>query len=292
MDIVMDDGVTVLTIPPHCSNHMQPLDISVFRSFQMHYNAAIESWMLHHPGYPLTIYEIAECVGIAFQHSMSPTNICSGFRKAGIFPLDRGIFTEEDFMSSDVTDRAVPGTSKDPTENEGEGRIATRTREEISSYPTQLGSVNRETMEPETQVSAEHSYAAIVTPQLFRGYPKASDRKDTVKKRKRGKSCIATDTPIKQAFLNRLYWYLIRMKIRTVKAKKRTVILTQNTNLDKVIMFWLSFQGKVMFIMPGNFYQIVIMNVTLRLAISGKSIKLKGNTFFHRNHMSIKWTLL
>ncbi|KAJ8881749.1 hypothetical protein PR048_018235 [Dryococelus australis] len=44
---------------------------------------------------------------------------------------------------------------------------------------TQLGSVNRETMELETQVSAEHSYAAIVTPQLFRGYPKkASDRKN------------------------------------------------------------------------------------------------------------------
>ncbi|KAJ8893395.1 hypothetical protein PR048_005986 [Dryococelus australis] len=79
LDIAKDNEVIVLTIPPHCSNHMQPLDISVSRSFQMHYNAAIESWMLHHPGSPLTIYEIAECVGIAFQCSMSPTNICSGF---------------------------------------------------------------------------------------------------------------------------------------------------------------------------------------------------------------------
>ncbi|KAJ8888983.1 hypothetical protein PR048_008477 [Dryococelus australis] len=54
LDIAKYNGVTVLTIPPHCSNRMQPLDISVFGSFQMHYNAAIESWMLHQPGYPLT----------------------------------------------------------------------------------------------------------------------------------------------------------------------------------------------------------------------------------------------
>ncbi|KAJ8895957.1 hypothetical protein PR048_001298 [Dryococelus australis] len=121
--------------------------------------------MLHHPGSPLIIYEIAECVGIAFQCSMPPTNICSRFRKAGIFPLDRGIFTKEDFMSSAVTDHAVPGTSKDPTENEG--------------------SVNRETMEPETHVSTEHSYVAIVIPELFQGYPKACDREDTVRKREK-----------------------------------------------------------------------------------------------------------
>ncbi|KAJ8893396.1 hypothetical protein PR048_005987 [Dryococelus australis] len=99
-------------------------------------------------------------------------------------------------MSSTFTDRAIPGTFKDPTENEGDGRLATRTREEIYSDPTQLGSISRETMEPEIQISAEYSYAAIVTqPQLF--------RKDTVKKKKRGKSCIATDTPIKQAFAER-----------------------------------------------------------------------------------------
>ncbi|KAJ8893304.1 hypothetical protein PR048_005895 [Dryococelus australis] len=192
--------------------------------------------MLHHPGSPHTIYEIAECVGIAFQRSMSPTNTCSGFRKEGIFPLD----CEEGFLSSAVINRAVPGTSKDPNENEGEGRLATITREEIYSNLTQLGSVNREKMEPE-KVSAEHSYAAIVTPQSFRGHPKASDRKDTMKKRKRRKSCIATDTPIKQAFaewacvkqaqkpkkenlatkvMKVAYWYLIRTKIQIVKAKK------------------------------------------------------------------------
>ncbi|KAJ8875655.1 hypothetical protein PR048_023552 [Dryococelus australis] len=41
LDIAKDNGVTVLTIPPYCSNCMQLLDISDFRLFQMH-NTAIE----------------------------------------------------------------------------------------------------------------------------------------------------------------------------------------------------------------------------------------------------------
>ncbi|KAJ8893303.1 hypothetical protein PR048_005894 [Dryococelus australis] len=43
LDIEKDNGIIVLTISPHCSNYVQPLDISVFRSFQMHYNLTTES---------------------------------------------------------------------------------------------------------------------------------------------------------------------------------------------------------------------------------------------------------
>jgi hypothetical protein len=80
LEIGKKNGVTLLTIPPHCSNTMQPLDVSVFHSFQSHYDRAIESWLLHHPGIPLSIYQIAECVGKAFEKCMTPSNIISGFR--------------------------------------------------------------------------------------------------------------------------------------------------------------------------------------------------------------------
>lgn len=33
------------------------------------------------------------------------TNICSGFQMAGIFPLNSEIFSDEDFVLADVTDR-------------------------------------------------------------------------------------------------------------------------------------------------------------------------------------------
>ncbi|XP_031337375.1 uncharacterized protein LOC116166537 [Photinus pyralis] len=106
--LVKKHGVTVLTLPPHCSNKLQPLDLSVFFPFKSHYNAAIESWLLRNPGRPITIYDIASCVGVAFEKSMTPGNITSGFKKAGIYPFDKHVFTDDDFLVSSVTDRVFP----------------------------------------------------------------------------------------------------------------------------------------------------------------------------------------
>ncbi len=53
----------------------------------------------------MTIYEIPALAGKAFPRAMTPVNIQSGFRVSGIYPLDRNIFTDDDFLALDVTDR-------------------------------------------------------------------------------------------------------------------------------------------------------------------------------------------
>lgn len=99
------NGVIIVTLPPHCSNKLQPLDKAVFSPFKTFYNAAIDSWLVNHPGVPMTLYQIAECVGIAHSKAMNPENILSSFRTTGIYPFNSNIFSEVDFMSSSVTDR-------------------------------------------------------------------------------------------------------------------------------------------------------------------------------------------
>lgn len=81
------------------------MDVSVFASFKAHYNTAVDSWLLHHPGTPITLYQVAECVGTAYDRSMTPSNIKSGFRRSAIFSFDKNVFNEGDFMTSAVTDR-------------------------------------------------------------------------------------------------------------------------------------------------------------------------------------------
>ena len=63
--------------------------------------------MLSHAGRPITIYDIAECVGKAFPISFTPNNIISGFRASGIWPYNRDIFGDDEFLSF-VTDRPDP----------------------------------------------------------------------------------------------------------------------------------------------------------------------------------------
>jgi hypothetical protein len=104
INLAKDNGVNLLTLPPHCSHRLQPLDISIFAPFKSYYNSAVDSWMLRNPAVPITIYEIAEFVGVAHDKAMTPCNIKSGFRKAGIYPVDKDLFTDVDFLSSFVTD--------------------------------------------------------------------------------------------------------------------------------------------------------------------------------------------
>ncbi|XP_072394913.1 uncharacterized protein [Diabrotica undecimpunctata] len=68
-------GVHILTLPPHCSNKLQPLDVTVFGPFKAYYNAECEAWLLNHPGAPIKIYNIAELVGTAHDKALVPQNI-------------------------------------------------------------------------------------------------------------------------------------------------------------------------------------------------------------------------
>ncbi|XP_072380514.1 uncharacterized protein [Diabrotica undecimpunctata] len=79
--MAQEAGVNILTLPPHCSNKLQPLDVAVFGSFKAYYNAAYEAWLLNHPGTPIIIYNIAELVGTAHDIAFVPQNIRSGFEK-------------------------------------------------------------------------------------------------------------------------------------------------------------------------------------------------------------------
>jgi len=48
----------MITIPPHCSHKVQPLDCTVFGPFKRYYNVAVKSWMLDNPGKAMTICNI------------------------------------------------------------------------------------------------------------------------------------------------------------------------------------------------------------------------------------------
>ncbi|XP_055902279.1 uncharacterized protein LOC129938634 [Eupeodes corollae] len=107
LNIAKDNGVVILTLPPHSSSKMQPLDVTVYKPFKTAYNNAIDNFMMQNPEKTFTIYDIAAAAGYAFEKSMTPSNIVAGFRKTGIYPPDREVFTDVDFMCSDVTDRPL-----------------------------------------------------------------------------------------------------------------------------------------------------------------------------------------
>lgn len=102
--------ITMVTIPPHASHKIQPLDVSDFGPLSTAYDRALLRWLTLNPGCPASIYEVAGFMGEAFDAGMTPMNIKAGFRATGIFPFNRNIFSEKDFMPSLVTDRPPAAT--------------------------------------------------------------------------------------------------------------------------------------------------------------------------------------
>ena len=106
------NGIHLLTIPPHCSHRLQPLDVSIFSPFKRHLNTVCDTRINLQPGTPITVLELPALVSAALDHSASVANITAGFRASGIWPLNPNIFTATDYMPSSVTDKPPPMPSE------------------------------------------------------------------------------------------------------------------------------------------------------------------------------------
>ncbi|XP_062540913.1 uncharacterized protein LOC134208959 [Armigeres subalbatus] len=102
--------VTVIALPPHCSNKLQPLDVAFMAPFKSYYASASEDFMRRNPGRVIGLYDVSELLGVAFPKAASVAVAENGFRKTGIWPFNRNVFSDEDFAPSEVTDQELTTT--------------------------------------------------------------------------------------------------------------------------------------------------------------------------------------
>lgn len=113
-----DNGIHMLTIPPHSSHKMQPLDRGFFGPLKIKFAYECDKWLSHHPGRVIGQTEVAHLVNEAFQKVASLSNAVSGFKVSGIWPLDTDIFSDEDFAAAFVTDMTPASNTKKTAEAE------------------------------------------------------------------------------------------------------------------------------------------------------------------------------
>lgn len=99
-----ENNVILIALPSHCTHKLQPLDIAFFKSMNTYYDQEVQAWLRRHPGRVVTELQIAEIFSAAYGKAATVQNACNGFRKAGIIPFRRDMFTDEDFAASAITD--------------------------------------------------------------------------------------------------------------------------------------------------------------------------------------------
>jgi DDE superfamily endonuclease len=164
IDYCKNHGIILLTFPPHCSHKLQPLDRSLFGPLKRYYNMESDCWMKSHPGRTMSMYDIPELVSRALPKAATPSNITAGFACTGIYPFDPDIFSDIDFMPSNVTDRPDPQDRADS---------------ELVNTSTPMASG--------IEGPSETEMVEEMQPELVCPLPKAGPRKDTQQKGRKKK---------------------------------------------------------------------------------------------------------
>ena len=154
----------------------------------------------------ITIYDVAELVGKANEQALTPRIIRSGFAASGICPFNRDVFGEDEFLSSYVSDRPHCSTNDCDTTTETEDVLI-----HSSASSTSIGIENASEF---LSISA-----ATFTPEKVSPLPqRTQQRKKFSCARKRRKTQILTDTPMKEAIA--VEKMLTEKKEKKVESKK------------------------------------------------------------------------
>ena len=93
----LQSGIDILTLPPHTSHRLQPLDVAVFGPIKTRYRNELARWMRQNPGQRLTTYDVCAISGAAYLTNATPDKAVNGFRACGIVPLNREVFSQDEY---------------------------------------------------------------------------------------------------------------------------------------------------------------------------------------------------
>ncbi|XP_026826563.1 uncharacterized protein LOC113562203 [Ooceraea biroi] len=191
LDFCKNNGIVLLSFPPHCTHKLQPLDRAVYGPFKKMINTASDKWMRNNPGKTMTIHHIPGIVREAFPLAVTDANAIAGFKCTGISPFNRNIFTPVDFAPAAVTDRPPIASVQDDSNNNQNLAI----EKENVLHNNQTESQVTDPKPGPSGLQKQDNFS----PEDIRPFPRAGLRLQTNRGRKRRKTAILTDTPEKMA---------------------------------------------------------------------------------------------
>lgn len=192
-----ENFITLLSLPPHASHRLQPLDAGFFGPLKKIYAAEADKWMVTHPGAVITQYDVGKIFTSAYEKVCNIEKSRRAFEVTGIHPFNPEIFSDEDFAPSEVTFRSEnedQSSEPQPTQDQNDN-------EEIQAEPVDKPGPSG-IQHPSIQVhpkSLDKPGPSRVPPSSISPLPKAS----SLGKRKRAgkKSEILSSSPFKNAVL-------------------------------------------------------------------------------------------
>ncbi|XP_057859753.2 MFS-type transporter clz9-like [Cryptomeria japonica] len=88
-------GIDLLTLPTHTSHKLQSLDVSVFSPFKTYFKSERVAWIERFPNLEIRRVELAELSSKSLAKALTISNITTGFKRTGIWPLNYDALTQD-----------------------------------------------------------------------------------------------------------------------------------------------------------------------------------------------------
>nr|CAH7765086.1 unnamed protein product [Callosobruchus chinensis] len=113
LNIAREAGVIMIQLPGHTTNRLQPLDRSLFKPMEVYYTQAMEKWLRSNVGRTVSQYQVAALLNEAYSRAATLENAANGFRASGVWPVNRHVFQDSDFVAYEVV--LAPSKQQDNT---------------------------------------------------------------------------------------------------------------------------------------------------------------------------------
>lgn len=103
-DFCRTNYIHVVSIPPHTSHRLQPLDLVFYGPLKRSFNRECDRFLRANKFQRITAYDIASIFNDAYVKVATMDKGASGFQTAGIFPFNPEKFNEDDFIPEENID--------------------------------------------------------------------------------------------------------------------------------------------------------------------------------------------
>ncbi|KAB0803148.1 hypothetical protein PPYR_00118 [Photinus pyralis] len=95
-----ENHIDLLSLPPHASHRLQPLDVGFFGPLKTAYTNECDNWMVSNPGKVITQMQVAGLFNAAYSRVANLLKAQNSFKSAGIYPYNPLQFDDIDFAPS------------------------------------------------------------------------------------------------------------------------------------------------------------------------------------------------
>ncbi|KAF0754293.1 HTH psq-type domain-containing protein, partial [Aphis craccivora] len=100
-----ENGIVLLQLPGHTTHRLQPLDVAFLKSLGLYYIQAQEKWLRQNYGKTISQFHVSSLLKEAYGRAATVGIAENAFRNASIWPVNRYIFQDHQFIVSDSLNR-------------------------------------------------------------------------------------------------------------------------------------------------------------------------------------------